>query len=48
VLYWIYIFIVAVITWIILVELFSERDWKKQIALAMLLIPFLLRILQVK
>ena len=40
--------IVSIITWIVLVELFTERDWKKQIALAMLLIPFLLRIFQIK
>lgn len=47
-LFWIYILIVVLVTVITLVELFSERDWKKQIALAMLLIPFILRILQIK
>ena len=47
-LFWIYILIAVLITWIVLAELFSEKDWKKQIALAMLLIPFILRILQIK
>jgi hypothetical protein len=47
-LFWIYILIAVLITGIVLVELFSEKDWKKQIALAMLLIPFILRILQIK
>ena len=47
-LFWIYIIIVSIITWIILVELFTEKDWKKQVALAMLLIPFLLRIFLIK
>ncbi len=47
-LYWIYIAIVILITFIVFVEMFSEKDWKKQISLAMLLIPFLLRIFQIK
>lgn len=47
-LYWIYILIAIYISVIIIVELFAEKQWKKQIALAMILIPFVLRILQIK
>ncbi|MBN2093436.1 hypothetical protein JW964_27675 [candidate division KSB1 bacterium] len=47
-LFWIYIAIVLFLTIIILNELFNEKDWRKQIALAMLLIVFILRILQIK
>ena len=30
------------------VELFAEKSWKKQIALAMVLLVFALRVLQIK
>lgn len=47
-LFWIYILIAAFITITIIAELLSERNWKKQLALAMVLIPFILRILLIK
>ena len=47
-LFWIYILIISFFTIIIIMELFSEKDWKKQIALMMVMIPFILRILHIK
>ncbi len=47
-LFWIYIAITLFIAVIVVVELFSEKDWKKQVALAMLLLPFVLRVLLIK
>jgi hypothetical protein len=47
-LFWIYILIITYFTVIVIMELFSEKDWKKQIALMMVLVPFILRILQIK
>ncbi len=47
-LFWIYIVITLFITVVIVTELFTEKDWKKQIALAMLLLPFVLRVLLIK
>nr|MBN2278078.1 hypothetical protein [candidate division Zixibacteria bacterium] len=47
-LYWIYVLITLFLSIIIIIELFSEKQWKKQIALAMVLLPFVLRILQIK
>jgi len=48
VLYWIYTLIIAFLSALILTELFGEKDWKKQIALAMVLLVFILRVLQIK
>lgn len=47
-LYWIYIVILAAISYAAIRELFDEKDWKKQIGYVMVLVPFILRILQVK
>ncbi|MBN2226157.1 MAG: hypothetical protein JW763_02215 [candidate division Zixibacteria bacterium] len=47
-LYWIYVLITVFLTVLIVMELFTEKNWKQQIALAMLLLPFVLRILQIK
>ncbi len=47
-LYWIYVLITVFLTTLIVMELFTEKRWKQQIALAMLLLPFVLRILQIK
>ena len=47
-LFWIYIAITLFIAVIVVTELFSEKDWKKQVALAMLLLPFVLRVLLIK
>lgn len=47
-LYIIYIAIALLILILIVRELFQERQWRNQIALALILIPLVLRVLQVK
>ncbi len=47
-LFWTYILIAVYLTVLVLMELFSERNWKKQMAYAMILIPFVLRVLLIK
>jgi hypothetical protein len=47
-LHWIYIAIVIVVAALIGIELFQEQKWRNQIALAILLIPLILRILHIK
>lgn len=47
-LFWIYILITAIITILMVYELFEEKNWKQQIAYAMSLIPLLLRIFGIK
>jgi hypothetical protein len=47
-LFWIYIIIITYFAVLLVTEMFAEKDWKKQIALMMVLIPFVLRILQIK
>jgi hypothetical protein len=46
--YWIYTLILIYITVIIAIEFFKESKWKNQIAMAMVLLVFILRILQIK
>ena len=47
-LFWTYIVIVLYLTALVIAELFTERNWKKQVAYAMILIPFVLRVLLIK
>jgi hypothetical protein len=47
-LHWTYIIIAAFVVVLIGRELFAERNWRNQIALALVLIPLLLRILHIK
>jgi len=47
-LFWIYVMILVVLSVLLIKEMFTEKDWRKQIALVMVLIPFILRILQIK
>ena len=47
-LYWTYILITVLLASVMVIELFGEKDWKKQVALGMVLIVFVLRILQIK
>lgn len=47
-LYWIYTIILAFLTGLLFMDFFREEKWQKQIALAMVLMIFVLRILQVK
>lgn len=48
VLHWVYIVMTAGFAALVVRELFGERRWREQVALALLLIPLLLRILHVK
>jgi hypothetical protein len=47
-LHWTYIAIAAFFVILVIRELFAERNWRNQIALALVLIPLLLRILHIK
>jgi len=47
-LYWVYIVMTGYLSAIVLWELFAEKGWKKQVALAMVLLIFVLRVLQIK
>lgn len=47
-LHWIYILIATVIAVLVLIELFKEKKIPNQIALALVLIPIILRILHIK
>jgi len=47
-LHWTYILIAAFVFVLVLRELFAERNWRTQIALALVLIPLILRILHIK
>ena len=47
-LYWIYIAIAAFISIMLLVELFKEKDWRTQVAIAMIFIVCVLRVLRIK
>ncbi|MDX9929653.1 MAG: hypothetical protein RBS37_07360 [Bacteroidales bacterium] len=48
VLHIIYIIILAYLTVIIALEFWHEKRWKLQIAMAMVLLVFILRLLQIK
>ena len=47
-LHWIYIVIALFLLLLVVQELFTERRWREQIALAMIVVPLLLRILHIK
>jgi hypothetical protein len=47
-LHWTYVVIALFIAVLVVRELFAERSWRNQIALALVLIPLVLRILQIK
>lgn len=47
-LHWIYIGIIAIVGGLVTFELFKERQWRNQIALAIILIPLILRLLHIK
>ena len=46
--YWIYILIISYLALVLFVEFFKEEKWINQVAMAMVLITFVLRILQIK
>jgi hypothetical protein len=45
---WIYRLIVLVVLALVAMELYSERDWRKQIVAVMVLVPLTLRLLMLK
>jgi hypothetical protein len=47
-LHWVYIVLTAVVLVLVVMELIHEKRWRNQIALAIILIPLILRILQIK
>jgi hypothetical protein len=47
-LHWLYIIIVSVVAALVTVELFTDKRWRNQIALAIILLPLILRILHIK
>jgi hypothetical protein len=48
ILYIIYTIILIYVTFIVAVEFLSEKRWKSELAMAMVLLIFILRILQIK
>lgn len=47
-LFYLYIAITAMVASIIFVEMFREKNWKHQLAMAIILVPLVLRVLQIK
>jgi hypothetical protein len=47
-LHWIYIGLMSLITIVIIVEIFAEKNWRRQLAFAIAVIPFILAILHIK
>lgn len=47
-LYTIYSLILAFVTFVISIEFLNEKKWKNQLAMAMVLLVFVLRLLQIK
>jgi hypothetical protein len=45
---WIYRLIVAIVLLLVALDLWDERDWRKQIVAVMVLVPLLLRLAMVK
>ncbi|MBP9211958.1 MAG: hypothetical protein KBF97_04105 [Bacteroidetes bacterium] len=47
-LFFLYIIISAIVASIVLTELFREKDWRHQLAMVIIIIPLVLRVLQIK
>lgn len=47
-LHWVYIGIAAYCAGLVVIELFSEKRWREQLALVLILIPLILRIVHIK
>lgn len=47
-LYYVYTVILAYVTFVIVIEFLKEKKWRDQIAMAMVLTVFILRLLQIK
>jgi len=47
-LYYIYTLILAYVTFVVIIEFLKEKKWRNQLAMAMVLLIFILRILQIR
>ncbi|MCX6144869.1 MAG: hypothetical protein NTZ35_16810 [Ignavibacteriales bacterium] len=47
-LHWTYVVIAVFVLVLVIRELFAERNWRNQVALALVLIPLFLRIFHIK
>lgn len=47
-LYWIYTAILAYLSLVLIIEFVREKKWLQQVMIVLVLIPFVLRILQIK
>ena len=47
-LYYIYTVILAYVTFVVILEFLKEKKWRNQMAMAMVLIVFILRLLHIK
>lgn len=48
ILHFVYLLIASYISIIIIIEVFNQKKWKNQVSLTLILIPLILRILQIK
>jgi hypothetical protein len=48
VLHWTYVVLAGVIVYLVVREMFDQKDWRTQLTLALVMIPLFLRILHVK
>jgi ABC-type phosphate transport system permease subunit len=48
VLHWTYVVLAGVIVYLVVREMFDQKDWRTQLTLALVMIPLVLRILHVK
>jgi len=48
VLHWTYVVLAALVVYLVVRELFEQKDWRTQATLALVLVPLVLRILHVK
>jgi len=46
--YVIYTLILAYVTFVVIIEFLKEKKWRNQLAMAMVLLVFILRLLQIK
>lgn len=45
---WVYRLIVAVVLALVVLDLWDERDWRRQIVAVMVIVPMLLRLVMLK
>jgi hypothetical protein len=45
---WVYRIIIAVVLVLVALDLWDERDWRKQLVAVMVIVPLLLRLVMIK